>query len=240
MAEHTFITGQFVRIGQKLANASDRVFAYLIDAIFVFIASSLIMTFLAAMALSGGDFVKSEIYMYMTIVIFLTYPLWMESLCKGRTIGKMAMGIQVVSADGSTPSFASLFFRWIFFLVEGFTGFGIIVMLFTKDNQRLGDIAGGTYLVKARTPYFRGSLKRENFPSGYQPYFPQASQLSQSQIDIIPSLYYLKDTESEKLKQELCQKICTYLNISVSGWSTHRFLSQIHYDFSFLTASQET
>ena len=47
MADHTFVTGQFVRIDQTLANAGDRAVAALLDLIVVvMIASSLSMLLL--------------------------------------------------------------------------------------------------------------------------------------------------------------------------------------------------
>ena len=234
MANHTFITGQFVRIGQRLAIASDRVLAWLID-MCVLYGLSLLFSAFSVVSYASSESV-SYIMAFIFISVILLYPFWAEWLFNGRTIGKMAMGLRVVGADGSMPSVGSLFFRWVFFLIEGFSGFGLIVILFTKNNQRFGDIAGETYVVKVRKPYYTPSHKLENFPPDYKPYFPQVAQLSQAQVNLIGQVYYLKGKNSEQLRVALCQKICNYLKINVTGIGPHQFLRQINYDFLYVTA----
>ncbi len=238
MANHVFITGQFVRIGQKLANVGDRIFAIIIDMIFLFIILSIVST-ITSMFYIMNNYEFSIIFLFVVIGVILLYPLLMEWLFKGQTLGKMVMGIRVVGSDGSTPSLASLSFRWVLFLVEGFSGFGLIVILFTKDNQRLGDLAGDTYVVKTRIPYFFGTYKRESFPPDFKPFFPQVARLSQAQINLITSTYYLMGEDGEKIRIELCKKICGYLKINVTGWPPQQFLRQLCYDFNFLTATTD-
>ena len=129
--------------------------------------------------------------------------------------------------------------RWIFFIVEIPTGFALIAVLFNKNNQRMGDMAGGTYVVKTRNAYFGKAMNKQNFPPGYQPVYPQVEKLSQAQIDLISEMYYLNNKNSEWARTQLCKKICNYLNINVTGVSTRNFLSQLTYDFKFITAQQE-
>ena len=235
MANHTFVTGQFVRIGQKLANASDRVWASLIDMLVMYAGAMLIAAVIGMASITLGNTMILLISLLLSPIV-LCYPLWMERFFGGRTVGKMALGLRVVGSDGSKPSFSSSFFRWIFSLVEVYTGFGLVVILFTKDNQRFGDIAGDTYVVKIRKPYYGRSLSVNDFPPGYQPAFPQVSRLSQAQVNLISKVYYLRDKDSEQLRLDLCNKICNFLQINVSGMSAYQFLGQIHYDFQYYTA----
>lgn len=236
MANHTFITGQFVRIGQRLANASDRVLAWIIDILVMFglaqLFSSIFMIFHFS---SGGGF---DWLVYVLSAVLILYPFLSEWLFNGRTVGKMALGIRVVGSDGSMPSVGSLFFRWVFFLIEGFTGFGLVVILLTRNNQRFGDIAGSTYVVKTRKPYYAPSYKLNNFPADYRPYFPQVAQLSQAQVNLIGQVYYLTGSDAEQIRVNLCQKICNYLKLNVSGMTPHQFLSQVNYDFTYLTVRE--
>ena len=236
MANHTFITGQFVRIGQRLANASDRVLAWIIDILVMFglaqLFSSIYLFFYFS---ASGAF---EWLGYVLGGVLILYPFISEWLFNGRTVGKMALGIRVVGSDGSMPSVGSLFFRWVFLLIEGFTGFGLVVILLTRNNQRFGDIAGSTYVVKTRKPYYAQSYKLNNFPVDYRPYFPQVAQLSQAQVNLIGQVYYLTGSDAEQIRVNLCQKICNYLKINVSGMTPHQFLGQVNYDFTYLTVKE--
>ncbi len=248
MANHTFVTGQFVRIGQKLANASDRVWAALIDLLVMYGGFTMIMSIIGMLVASdtysesyfnsGPDYTNTMIVIVLVVLgpLVLFYPLWMERFFSGRTVGKMALGLRVVGSDGSTPSFSSSFFRWLFSLVEVFTGFGLVVILFTKDNQRFGDIAGDTYVVKVRKPYYGRSLSLNDFPPDYKPVFPQVVRLSQAQVNLIYKVYYLRDRYSEQLRLDLCNRICRFLEINVSGMTPYQFLGQINYDFKYYTA----
>ena len=243
MAQHTFITGQFVRIDQQLANAGQRVVAAILDLIFKFIlASALVSLVLGA----GGAF--NQYYGNESMAVFLSYffvvmpvlcyDMIFEYFCNGRSLGKMIMGLRVVAADGSKPSSTSIFFRFIFYLLEGYTGFGIVVMLFTKDNQRLGDIAGETYVIKTRTVYMGNMLAaaKSQFPQGYMPVYPQAAQLSMRQVEVIQECFYAKGEDAYSMKVELAQKICQFLKINVSNVPVHQFFSQLIYDYRFVNA----
>ncbi len=242
MAQHTFITGQFVRIDQQLANAGQRVVAAILDLIFKFLlASSLISLVLGA----GGVFYHYEsenmntfLYFFLVLLPVLCYDMIFEFFCNGRSLGKMIMGLRVVASDGSKPSSTSIFFRFIFYLLEGYTGFGIVVMLFTKDNQRLGDIAGETYVIKTRSVYMGNMLAaaKNQFPQGYVPVYPQAAQLSMRQVEVIQECYFAKGEDAYPTKVELAQKICQFLKINVSNVPIHQFFSQLIYDYRFINA----
>lgn len=238
MADHTFVTGQFVRIDQTLANAGDRAVAALLDlVVVVMIASSLSMLLLPLWDEGELQFL---IYVILYVLPLLLYNFLSEWLMKGRTLGKMALGLQVVGGDGSVPSVLSLFYRWVFFLVEGYTGFGLVMMLFTKNNQRLGDLAGGTYVVKLKNVWLGNAYVNSlaDFPPGYQPVYPQAAELSQRQMEVIQDAYFTHGADSESMRVELAQKVCEQLHLSVSGINTYQFFGQLAYDYRFMLAKE--
>ena len=238
MADHTFVTGQFVRIDQTLANAGDRAVAALLDLIVVvMIASSLSMLLLPLWDEGELQFL---IYVILYVLPLLLYNFLSEWLMKGRTLGKMALGLQVVGGDGSVPSVLSLFYRWVFFLVEGYTGFGLVMMLFTKNNQRLGDLAGGTYVVKLKNVWLGNAYVNSlaDFPPGYQPVYPQAAELSQRQMEVIQDAYFTHGADSESMRVELAQKVCEQLHLSVSGINTYQFFGQLAYDYRVMLAKE--
>ena len=83
------------------------------------------------------------------------------------------MNIRVVKLDGS-PSIGSYLLRWLLFIVDGplTSGLGIFVILLTKNNQRLGDLAAGTMVIKEKNyrkihvSLGRIRLSDEELPSG--------------------------------------------------------------------------
>ena len=239
MSQHTFITGQFVRIDQPLANVVERLLAALFDLMVMIFLTVTLLPFAMASTYSAGDDLTMTIFWYLLIVLpILCYHMICEYFFNGQSLGKMVVGLRVVAADGSKPSASSVFLRFLFFLIEGYTGFGLVVMLFTKDNQRLGDIAAGTYVIKTRYVYVANPFyaKKEMFPMNYRPVFPQAAELSLRQLEVIQETYYAKGAGAKVACVELAQKICQYLNLSVSGLSTHQFFGQLIYDYRYMTA----
>ena len=68
----------------------------------------------------------------------------------GSSPGRAAAGIRVVDADGRKPGFLKALVRWLLWIVDGFFFWAVggIMVLATKFNQRLGDMATKTYTVK--------------------------------------------------------------------------------------------
>ena len=76
----------------------------------------------------------------------LTEGIW------GRTLGKLVSGTIVVNKDGRPPGILKAALRTLLRLVEvnpvllGGIPAGVVVML-TKERQRVGDILAGTYVI---------------------------------------------------------------------------------------------
>ena len=93
--------------------------------------------------LSGGPAI-----LYFLIVI--GYYLGLETM-GGQTLGKKVMGIRVVAIDGPL-TLGKVSIRTILRILDGLPFFyllGIIVVAVSKQNQRIGDMAAGTLVVKA-------------------------------------------------------------------------------------------
>lgn len=229
MSEHVFITGQFVRIGQDLANVGRRILSTLLDLLIMMGASGVVISFVAIFIRDVA--VIQTIYIAMVVL----FPLVMERLLKGRSIGKMAARLKVVSADGSNPSFTASLLRWALFWVDVPTGLGVVSILFTENNQRIGDLAAGTYVVQQKASFKLKAISPQQFPPYYQPVYPQAANLSQRQMEVIGDAYYLYGQDSEQLRSDLANKICKMLQINVYGVDSRTFFRQLLYDFQYMT-----
>ena len=177
MAESTIITGQFVRISQTPASIGERLIALAIDYILLgfYVFSTL--------ALFSRIHLPSDFTMlfFFTIVYLpvLLYAFLCEMFNQGQSFGKRLMNIRVVKADGSTPGIGSYLLRWLLFPIDGPVtgGLGLLVVLLTKNSQRMGDLAAGTMVIKEKNyrkihvsldefDYLRkNAFQLNNFPS---------------------------------------------------------------------------
>jgi uncharacterized RDD family membrane protein YckC len=90
------------------------------------------------------------------IVLFLVYwgyPILLEALWEGRTVGKRVLGLQVVSADGGPvgwmAAIARNLLRTVDMLPFGYA-LGLVSCLADAHGRRLGDLAAGTLVVHAQ------------------------------------------------------------------------------------------
>lgn len=99
------------------------------------------------------------------------------------------MSIRVVKADGSTPSIGSYLLRWLLFPIDVPVtgGLGVLVILLTKNSQRMGDLAAGTMVIKDKN-YRKIHVSLDEFDyltKDYCPTYPQAADLSLEQVNVI-------------------------------------------------------
>jgi uncharacterized RDD family membrane protein YckC len=68
----------------------------------------------------------------------------------GRTPGKALFGIATVGADGEPPGVGKAMVRWVVLFVDSFLLLpGLVTMLASRGHRRIGDMAAGTYVVRA-------------------------------------------------------------------------------------------
>lgn len=86
-------------------------------------------------------------------VVIFGYDVAFETLASGRTLGKRWTGLRVVRIGGGpvtfVPSAVRNLLRLIDFLPSAYLG-GVVAILVTSRNQRLGDLAAGTVVVRER------------------------------------------------------------------------------------------
>jgi uncharacterized RDD family membrane protein YckC len=152
------VTPEAVALEFRTANLGSRILAYLIDMAVVTVG---ILAGLLAVALLGQatDVVVPD-WVALTIVLVLLPGWWLgyfiafETLWRGRTLGKAALGLRVVTREGAPVRFRHAAIRSLLGLVDfalagGF--FAVVFILFTRDNQRLGDLVAGTLVLRERS-----------------------------------------------------------------------------------------
>jgi uncharacterized RDD family membrane protein YckC len=100
--------------------------------------------------LAGSD---ASTFYVLELLVALLYGGVIQGLT-GRTIGKLICGIRVVREDGSQPGIGRGVLRWVLLIVDDFPWIipmltGFIVALTNNRRQRVGDLAAGTFVVRA-------------------------------------------------------------------------------------------
>ena len=221
MADSKIITGQYVEVSQTPASVGDRLVAAFLDWIFINVYFTVVYG--AFFGSSVADKIASD-YVIVIFIILLIPPAFYFPLCElfmnGQSIGKRIMGIRVAMADGSTPSLGGYLLRWILYPIDTFAtmGLGLVFILFSKNAQRLGDLAAGTMVVKTRNYlYSFNAMGNYNFfHAGYKPTYSEASNLSPKQAGIISRTLYCPDpNKRDMLIYRLAGQVQEFMAVNV-------------------------
>jgi uncharacterized RDD family membrane protein YckC len=152
------VTPEAVALEFRTANLGSRILAYLVDMVVV-VAGILVGLLAVALIGQASDVVVPD-WVALTIVLVLLPAWWLgyfiafETLWRGRTLGKAALGLRVVTKEGAPVRFRHAAIRGLLGLVDFLVlgGFiAVVFILFTRDNQRLGDMVAGTLVLRERS-----------------------------------------------------------------------------------------
>lgn len=84
------------------------------------------------------------------VVCFVAVPMTLETLTKGKSLGKLAIGGRIVRLDGGSIGFRHAAIRALtgifeFYMFPLFGGTAALFGLLTARTQRMGDLLAGTY-----------------------------------------------------------------------------------------------
>jgi uncharacterized RDD family membrane protein YckC len=103
--------------------------------------------------LRPADDAGVAVFTTLSFALIFFYDVLFEVLGRGRTPGKRASGLRVVGPGGRPVRFARSAVRNVLRLIDilpGFYAVGMTAIFITSRNQRVGDLAGGTYVVRDR------------------------------------------------------------------------------------------
>ncbi|MPY79862.1 MAG: RDD family protein [Actinophytocola sp.] len=151
------VTGEAVELDLRHARLASRGLAFAIDVLLQFLA----LVVLYAIVFTGADVDTSlqlTIVFVIAVFVLVGYPVTAESLTRGRTVGKLALGLRVVRDDGGPVRFRHALVRglagfFVDFWALGLGGFvAVIVSLFSRTGKRVGDFLAGTVVINVRSP----------------------------------------------------------------------------------------
>ena len=153
----TISTPEGVDVDLSLAGIGSRFIAALIDTAIKVIAliGFFIFLFGGTSLLGGGSLTSlgAAAFYVVAFLILFAYDVFFETLSSGRTPGKRWTGLRVVRMGGRPVGFVASAIRNMVRIVDFLPSLyliGMIATIATRMNQRLGDLAAGTVVVRER------------------------------------------------------------------------------------------
>jgi uncharacterized RDD family membrane protein YckC len=150
------VTGEAVVLDVPIASFPGRLAALLIDMVIQLALIVVILVIVLPRAAHVDGAAMSALTLTCWVLIIVGYPTIFETLTRGKTPGKMALGQRVVSDDGSPERFRQALVRALTGVVEVwsiiFTPVGLITCMLSSKGKRLGDLLAGTFAIQERVP----------------------------------------------------------------------------------------
>ena len=128
-----------------------RFWAYLIDVLIVFSINGLLLTPLKLF--NEGMAIDLKFWTLNSILAGVVYYVYFALMTKyfRKTVGKMIMGLEVISSNKDSLSWSDILFREVvirfiynvFFILK----FLYLVVAFSKEKQGLHDMIGNTFVI---------------------------------------------------------------------------------------------
>lgn len=149
------VTGEAVALDIRVARLASRALALFVD-----ILAQVALLYFGGIAVGMIGTVTDPAVAFGLVTILLVgvlvgYPTILETLTRGRSLGKMALGLRVVGEDGGPERFRQALVRALAGFAEFFVLLGspaLIASLLSPRAKRLGDIFAGTIVIQDRVP----------------------------------------------------------------------------------------
>jgi uncharacterized RDD family membrane protein YckC len=159
------VTGEAVILDLPVAQAPIRILGLLIDlAVQVPVLGFSYVVVFSAAARHLNAASASALAVALFVLVAVGYPVAFETLSRGKSLGKLAVGIRIVSDDGGAIRFRQSLVRalaaafieiWLVPLLPivlfGLPA-GLITSLVSERHKRLGDLFAGTFAITERLP----------------------------------------------------------------------------------------
>lgn len=155
------LTGEAVALDVQPVGYFLRALGVLIDMVLgvvILILFVLVTSWLASLGLVDSA-VMPILTIVVVVLVIVVVPTVVETVTRGRSLGKLAVGGRIVRDDGGASGFRQAFIRAMVGVFELWFTLGAVAAIvgaFTPRSQRLGDLIAGTYSERTRTPALPG------------------------------------------------------------------------------------
>jgi uncharacterized RDD family membrane protein YckC len=227
-------TPEHVVLSYHLAGPIRRGLAWAIDSV---ARGALLFVFALLLGLSSNSAggLKSGLLLVLLFVLEWGYFVACDMLMSGRSLGKKALGLRVVSAQGLPVGLGDSLLRNLLrgadFLPIGYV-LGVVCMVFDARFRRLGDLVAGTLVIFEPKVAYRAPPRLSPPPSDAErAWLPRHVELSASEREAI-ELFMLRVGElpsarSDELADILAAPLAKRLRLRYSHPA--RFLGLVYH-----------
>lgn len=224
-------TTQNVQVDYVLAGIGSRIQAFFLDLLVIAAYGIILLLVFSQLGIAP----PTAMIVVLSLPPFL-YHLLCEIFLDGQSLGKRQMNIKVVKLDGSAPGIGAYLMRWLLRLVDIGMMSGAIAVLsiaISRNDQRLGDLAAGTTVVKQKAGQ---PLSVFSVEEDHQPTYPEVVNLRDQDIDIIMRVIHTyRESGQTAPLAATAHKIQDLLNIQ-SDLRPLQFLYTVVRDYKYLTS----
>jgi uncharacterized RDD family membrane protein YckC len=198
---YTIDTPENIEFAYDIAGIGSRFLAAIIDTLVIGVALTILGILVGVVGARAGlvpsttSSVAAAVGAILSFLILWGYYIVFELVWNGQSIGKRAIGLRVVREGGRPITFVSSAIRNLIRIVDflpAFYGIGVIVMFVDRRARRLGDLAGGTLVVKERRGVTLESLTA-----------PVAQPAGPAQPPTLPNVHLLNDQDYNLVQEFL-------------------------------------
>lgn len=255
---YTVDTPENIEFGYDIAGIGSRFLAAILDTLLigvvetvVFIAISLLIGLLDLGGTASGSILAALVGL-LGFAILWGYYIFFELIWNGQSPGKRTVGMRVVREGGRPITFVSSAIRNFIRLVDflpAFYGIGVVVMFVDRRARRLGDLVGGTLVVKERHGVTLESLAaRGPLPPARpgepqpQPTMPNLDQLNDQDYDLVQEFLRRRGELGRDARLRLGAQLASGLQARMGlpqGGDAERFLEHAVAEYQLFKRQRE-
>jgi uncharacterized RDD family membrane protein YckC len=212
----TIATPEGIELGIVLAGAASRFIAGAIDLVLQFVLIGLAA--LVAFGVVGGDLGLALLAMASFAALYM-YDILFEVLAAGRTPGKRMTHLRVVRATGAPVDLPASAIRNLLRLIDALPGaylVGLLAIVITRRNQRLGDLAAGTLVIRDPTVR-KGDPRQPNVSELAGTAGWDVSAVSTGELAAVRRFLERRASLDPPARQELAYRLAQGMRAKVAG-----------------------